>query len=136
MKVRVEADEGEGCAVVCGVEMTEELLVVGGVVGVIGVVEVVEGVDEDVRVDDEVEGDGWAWEVGETGVLADVAEAVTATGESTMAVVGWTVPGSVEESRPKRRLSSFGRPCRRLCLKGPCGMISRRNEGKKKGMWG
>lgn len=27
-----------------------------GVVGVIGVVEVVEGVDEDVRVDDEVEG--------------------------------------------------------------------------------
>jgi hypothetical protein len=36
--------------------MTEELLVVVGVVGVIGVVEVVEGVDEDVRVDDEVEG--------------------------------------------------------------------------------
>lgn len=36
--------------------MTEELLGVVGVMGVIGVVEVVEGVDEDVRVDDEVEG--------------------------------------------------------------------------------
>jgi hypothetical protein len=36
--------------------MTEELLGVVEVVGVIGVVEVVEGVDEDVRVDDEVEG--------------------------------------------------------------------------------
>jgi hypothetical protein len=46
---------------------------------------------------------GWAWEVGETGVLADVAETVTATGESTIDVgVGWTVPGSVEEPRPKR----------------------------------
>jgi hypothetical protein len=44
------------CAVVCGVEMTDELLEVVGVVGVVGVVEVGEGVDEDVRVDDKVEG--------------------------------------------------------------------------------
>ena len=49
-EVWVEADEGEGCAVVGGVEMTDELL------GVVGVVEVVEGI-EDVRVDDEVEED-------------------------------------------------------------------------------
>jgi hypothetical protein len=41
------------CAVVGGVEMTDELL---GVVGVVEVVEVVEGVDEDVRADDKVEG--------------------------------------------------------------------------------
>jgi hypothetical protein len=41
------------CAVVGGVEMTDELL---GVVGVVEVVEVIEGADEDVRVDDKVEG--------------------------------------------------------------------------------
>jgi hypothetical protein len=41
------------CAVVGGVEMTDELV---GVVGVVEVVEVVEGVDEDVRVDDKVGG--------------------------------------------------------------------------------
>jgi hypothetical protein len=69
-KVRVEADEGEGwksvkktkknktevwltCAVVRGVEVIDELL---GVVGVVEAVEVVEGIDEDVRVDDKVEG--------------------------------------------------------------------------------
>jgi hypothetical protein len=41
------------CAVVSGVEMTDELL---GVVGVVGVAEVVKGVDEDVGADDKVEG--------------------------------------------------------------------------------
>jgi hypothetical protein len=40
------------CAVVCGVEMTDELL---GAVGMVGTVEVVEGVDEGVRVDDKEE---------------------------------------------------------------------------------
>ena len=75
---------------------------------------------------------GCTWEVGATGVLAEVAETVTATGESTIEVgAGCTVPKSVEVSRPKRRLSSFG-PCRRLCLKGPCGIIFRRDERKKK----
>ncbi len=44
------------CAVVGGVEMTDELLGVAEVVGVVGVVGVVEGVDEDVKVGDKVEG--------------------------------------------------------------------------------
>ena len=44
------------CAVVSGVEMTDELLGVVGVAGVVEVGEVVEGIDEGVRVDDKVEG--------------------------------------------------------------------------------
>lgn len=67
-------------------------------------------------------------------MIVDVAGTVTAIGESTIAV-GWSGPGSVDVSRPKRRLSSSGVSCCRLdlsrCLNGPCGMISRRKERKK-----